>query len=290
MSHPIEALLRLMSRLRDPELGCPWDQAQTFSTIAPYTIEEAYEVVDAIEEGDFTALREELGDLLLQVIYHAQMADEQSLFDFNDVVEGLYQKLIRRHPHLFDEESGFTAPSIEASPSSPEQVNQWWEEVKRSERQESAQESAQEERSGAESCEKPQALLEGVSRKIPALTRSVKLQKRAAQVGFDWETPHQVIDKFHEELGEIEEAMAGNNRDAIEDELGDLLFVCTNLARKLSLDPEMALRRANRKFEERFERIEALLHRRGIPVASAGIELLSVCWDEVKEQEKGGAS
>lgn len=311
MTHSMQDLLTLMARLRDPHCGCPWDRAQNFATIAPFTIEEAYEVVDAIEQEDYIALRDELGDLLLQVVYHAQMASEQSLFDFDQVVDGLYRKLVRRHPHLFGDASSVVALVAvrgDDEDAATREVNLLWEKVKQTERNNRVEQVPSGDDVGAKSWDEAQlapgdaaqlvsgdaaqsshrksgALLDGVSKRIPGLTRAVKLQKRAAQVGFDWTSPHQVIEKLHEEIGEIEEAIEREHRDDIEDELGDLLFVCTNLARKLGLDPEMAVRRANRKFERRFRQIEALLDARQIPLETAGIDLLNACWEEAKRLE-----
>jgi len=223
-------LLEIMSRLRNPERGCPWDVEQNFATIAPYTIEEAYEVADAIERGDMDDLRDELGDLLLQVAFHAQMAREAGNFDFGDVVDSICHKMIRRHPHVFADESVEDAESQTHA----------WEDVKAQERRDRGMNS----------------LLDGVPRGMAELQRAIKLQKRAAKVGFDWPAAAPVLDKFDEEVAEIREAIAASDADAIEDEIGDLLFVVTNLARKLQVDPARALRRANAKFETRFRALE----------------------------------
>lgn len=228
----IAELLEIMARLRDPERGCPWDIEQDFRSIAPYTIEEAYEVADAIDRGALGELREELGDLLLQVVFHARMAEEQGAFDFSDVVAAICDKMIRRHPHVFGEAKvADAAAQTEA-----------WERMKSAER-------------GAAD---PSALA-GIPRGLPEWMRALKLQKRAARVGFDWPGPAEVLAKLDEEIAELRaEIDAGAPRDKLEDELGDVLFVACNLARKLDLDPSAALRRANGKFERRFRHMEAL--------------------------------
>ncbi len=230
-------LIDVMARLRDPEGGCPWDVEQSFETIAPYTIEEAYEVADAIARADMAGLREELGDLLLQVVYHARMAEEAGAFDFEAVAETIADKMIRRHPHVFGDD--------EVGSSAAQTAN--WEEAK-----------ARERASKAESEGRAASVLDGVALALPALTRAEKLQKRAARVGFDWPEAAQVFDKMEEEVTEIkEEIKNGSAPDRLEDELGDLLFVAANLARHLGIDPEAALRRANGKFERRFRQVEA---------------------------------
>jgi MazG family protein len=224
-----------MAQLRDPETGCPWDREQDFASIAPYTIEEAYEVADAIAHGQMNELRDELGDLLFQVVFHARMAQEQQVFDFSDVVDAVCRKMIRRHPHVFAAEGEAKAeiPDAEAQTHA-------WEQAKARER------AAR----GAES------LLDDVPRGMAELQRAVKLQKRAARVGFDWGSPEPVMEKFTEEALEMLEAMRSGSLEAMEDELGDLLFVVTNLARQLKIDPARALRRANAKFELRFRAVE----------------------------------
>lgn len=222
-----------MSQLRTPETGCPWDLEQNFSTIAPYTIEEAYEVADAIQHGRMDELRDELGDLLFQVVFHAQMASEQNEFTFDDVVDAVCDKMTRRHPHVF-------ATEDEREVRDAASQSQAWEEQKARERR----------KRGANS------LLDDVPRGMAELQRAIKLQKRASRVGFDWGSPEPVLDKFAEEVLEMREAMASGNIEEMEDELGDLLFVMTNLARQLSIDPAKALRRANAKFELRFRAVE----------------------------------
>jgi ATP diphosphatase len=251
-------LLQIMARLRDPETGCPWDAEQDFSSIAPYTIEEAYEVADAIERRDMDDLRDELGDLLLQVVFHAQMAREESLFGFDDVVESVCDKLVRRHPHVFGEER------IEGAAAH----KQTWEKVKARERREKGHES----------------VLDDVPRGMGELQRAVKLQKRAAIVGFDWSDPGPVLDKFEEETAEIREAMQSQNADAIEDEVGDLLFVVTNLARQLKIDPAHALRRANAKFERRFRAMEEASGGQD-QLAGMSLDEMEALWQSVKKDK-----
>ena len=227
-----------MVQLRDPDGGCPWDNQQNFSTVAPYTIEEAYEVADAIERDDKPALKDELGDLLFQVVFHAQMAREEGSFDFNDVVESICDKMERRHPHVFGD--------VKFS-SDQEQIKAW-EAQKAAERAENGKDTG------------PTSALDGVARPLPALMRSEKLQKRAARVGFDWPETEPVFAKISEEISEIREVLEnGGNPDRLTDEVGDLLFACVNLARHLSVDPEVALRHGNSKFERRFRQIEANL-------------------------------
>ena len=226
----MQQLLEIMQRLRDPEKGCPWDVEQDFSTIAPFTIEEAYEVADAIARGDMADLKDELGDLLFQVVFHAQMAAEQGSFNFDDVHQAVCDKMVRRHPHVFED--------VEIRDAT--QQTKVWENYKAEERKEKGEHS----------------LMAGIPAGMAELQRSVKLQKRAAKVGFDWGSPGPVMQKFEEELGEMRQAMDSGSRDAMEDELGDLLFVATNLARQLKIDPGTALRRANAKFERRFRAME----------------------------------
>ena len=223
-------LLEIMQRLRDPENGCPWDVKQDFSTIAPYTIEEAYEVADAIARENMADLKDELGDLLFQVVFHAQMASEQGSFDFDDVHQAVCDKMLRRHPHVF----------ADVEISDAEHQTQVWEDYKAEERKQKGEHS----------------LMDGIPAGMAELQRSVKLQKRARKAGFDWASAEPVMDKFDEELSEMRAAMASGDQDAMEDELGDLLFVATNLARKLDMDPGTALRRSNAKFEQRFRAME----------------------------------
>lgn len=256
----IQRLLDIMARLRDPESGCPWDIEQDFRSIAPYTIEEAHEVADAIERDDLDDLKDELGDLLFQVVFHARMAEELGAFDFGDVVAAVSDKLERRHPHVFGDASIETAEA--------QTVN--WEVIKAQER--------------AERGEADDSVLAGVSRGLPALRRAVKLQKRAARVGFDWPGPEPIFAKLVEESEELRAAIVEDDHDAMEDEIGDLLFVVTNLARKLAVDPGAALRRTNQKFETRFRGMEALAADREQSLADLSLDELEVIYREVKDR------
>ena len=254
-------LLEVMRRLRDPDTGCPWDIEQTFETIAPYTIEEAYEVADAIERKDWDDLKGELGDLLLQTVYHTAISQEKGLYSFDDVATTIADKMINRHPHVFGDES---------RDKSAEQQTRDWEAIKAAERASSAQKGT----------------LDGVALGLPALLRAVKLQKRAARVGFDWPSTDQVIDKLQEESQELVAAHKSMEPDAIEDEMGDLLFVMANLARHMNVDPEAALRRTNAKFTRRFEAIEARLAQAGKRPEDSSLEEMDALWNEVKQSEK----
>lgn len=254
----MQRLLEIMARLRDPERGCPWDLQQSFETIAPYTLEEAYEVTDAIERGDLPALRGELGDLLLQVVYHARLAEEQGLFAFADVAAGVAEKLVDRHPHVF---GAATLRDAEAQ-------SRDWEARKAHERAEKAQVGT----------------LNDVPVNLPALVRAEKLQKRAARVGFDWPALPPVLAKVREELGELErEVERGATAERVRDELGDLLFALANLARKLKLDPEQALRGTNRKFERRFAHVETRLREQGRTPEHSTLDEMDAYWDEAKQ-------
>ena len=268
----IETLLAVMARLRDPERGCPWDVKQDFASIATYTIEEAYEVADAIARNNMNDLREELGDLLLQVVFHAQMAQEAGHFDFEAVAASINDKMIRRHPHVFPDGNLYAAP--DAARLEEAAVKQRWEELKAEER--AAKAAAPEQLS----------LLDDVPQALPALSRAAKLQKRAAQVGFDWPEALPVLDKVREELDEVLEAMSENDPQAIAEELGDLLFVVVNLARHLKVEPEAALRAANGKFERRFRFIEQALRDAGRPIENCSLDELDALWGEAKKQEK----
>jgi nucleoside triphosphate diphosphatase len=254
----LERLVEIMRRLRDPVSGCEWDTVQTFETIAPYTIEEAYEVADAIARNDMDALADELGDLQLQVVFHAQMADEAGLFTLDDVIARICDKMERRHPHIFgDAEQG---------------GHHLWETIKAEERAANPDKSA----------------LAGVALALPALERAAKLQRRAARVGFDWPDVDPIFDKIEEEIAELCDAMSADSRDRVEDELGDLLFTVVNLARKLDHDPEQALRRACRKFERRFRRVETLLAADGKQAGAAGLDEMEAKWQWAKSEENKG--
>lgn len=257
----IERLLEIMRRLRDPETGCPWDIEQDFASIAPYTIEEAYEVADAIERRAWDEMEGELGDLLLQTIYHTQMGQEAGLFNFQSVVCGISDKMVARHPHVFGDES---------RDKSADQQTRDWEAIKATERAETAQKGA----------------LDGVAANLPALLRAYKLQKRAARVGFDWPDASHVIAKIVEEAAELEEARDRLGPDQIEEEFGDLLFVIANLGRHLGVEPEAALRRTNAKFTRRFEAVEARLAKVGKTPQQSDLAEMDAMWDAVKRDEK----
>ncbi len=257
----MSALLVVMARLRDPDSGCPWDIAQSFETIAPYTIEEAYEVADAIERGDNQALREELGDLLLQVVFHAQMAEDQGLFAFEDVALGITNKMVERHPHVFGDT---TFDSEEAQRAH-------WESLKQREREQKSAETV--------------SAVEGVALALPALTRAEKIQKRAARVGFDWPQVAPVIDKLEEELDEFRQAALGGNEIDIEDELGDLLFSVANVARHMKVDPEQALKKATAKFERRFRHVEKALLANKLNMSDTAVDVLDQYWEEAKRDD-----
>lgn len=260
-------LLALMARLRDTDKGCPWDLAQNFRSIVPHTLEEAYEVAQTIESGDLHELCEELGDLLFQVVFYSQLAQERGMFDFGDVVAAIADKLVRRHPHVF---------GTAAMPDVLEQ-RRTWEGIK-----------AEERRATQARGTTPTGLLEGVPRALPALPRAVKLQRRAARVGFDWQAADPVLEKIREELTELEvELDSGAGHDRLEDELGDILFACANLARHLHVDAEAALRRTNDKFERRFRRLEALLREAGIDASNTDFETLEAAWQQAKQEEPG---
>jgi len=262
----MQRLLEIMTRLRNPNGGCIWDCEQTFATIAPHTIEEAYEVADAIEQSDMTALKDELGDLLLQVVFHSQMAREEDLFDFEDVAEIICQKMISRHPHVFGD--------VEINSSKAQ--TRAWEAQKAIERKHKAQENGDE----------AHGALDGVITGLPALTRAVKLQKRAARVGFDWDQAVQVLDKIREEVSEVShEIENGGSKERVEDEIGDLLFACANLARKIDINPETALRHGNAKFERRFRRIEALLAEIGKKPETSDLDEMEEMWNRAKAEE-----
>jgi ATP diphosphatase len=270
-SRDIGRLIEIMAALRTPKTGCPWDLAQSFATIAPYTLEEAYEVADAIARNDLADLEDELGDLLLQVVFHARMAEEQGAFDFGSVVEAITAKLIRRHPHVFGDERVRDATAVKGR----------WEEIKAQEKQEK-QEKAAGGASGAAIAE--QSALAGVPVALPALTRALKLQSKASRVGFDWNDPRAVLRKIREEADEVEEALEGDASSAAA-EIGDLLFAAVNLARHLRADPEALLRQTNRKFERRFAAIERALAARGKAPQNATLAEMDALWDEAKTRE-----
>jgi MazG family protein len=261
----IDRLIEVMARLRDPESGCPWDIEQSFETIAPYTIEEAYEVADAIAHGDRRDLREELGDLLLQVVFHARMAEEEGSFDFQAVVDTLVEKLVRRHPHVFGDSDA----------RSEEELHRAWEAEKARERAAKQREA------------RPGSVLDGIALALPALARAEKLQKRAARHGFDWSSIEPVVAKIREELAELE-AEIGDDADPgrVHDELGDLLFASANLARHLKVDPEEALRLTNARFERRFRHIEQALAGQGRRLDDCGLEELDALWEAAKAAER----
>ncbi len=256
--HPVDRLLEIMAALRDPAHGCPWDLKQSFETIAPYTIEEAYEVADAIERRDYADLCDELGDLLLQVVYHGQLAREAGHFEFSDVVANLCEKMVRRHPHVFGDAG-----------KDMEQIKQRWEDAKARER----------------SAKQREGILSGVALALPALKRAQKLQKRAGHAGFDWPEAAPVLAKLKEEIAELEQAVAQGDADKKTEELGDLLFTCVNLARHLHVDAEESLRAANSKFERRFNAVEQKVLASGRKVQECTLEELDRLWDQVKAEE-----
>lgn len=275
-SRDIARLIEIMAALRTPGTGCPWDLEQSFATIAPYTLEEAYEVADAIARADMGDLREELGDLLLQVVFHARMAEEDGAFDFGGVVEAITTKLIRRHPHVFG-----TARDL-----SPEAVKSLWGEIKAQEKLERAQARAA---AGLPLEEAQQGALAGVPLPLPALTRALKLQEKASRVGFDWNDARQVLAKIREETQEVAEALEDGGVAAIRDEMGDLLFAVVNLARHAGVDPEDALRGTNDKFTRRFGHVEQRLAADGRRPDQASLDEMEALWQEAKQKEREGA-
>lgn len=280
--YSLKDLLNLMARLRDPETGCPWDLKQTRESLVSHTLEEVYEVVECIEQKDVDHLKEELGDLLLQIIFYAQLADEEKQYNFADIVDGLTNKLVTRHPHIFPEGKLYGASSAAVEvPSSAAEVSQLWEKVKAAERESKGEPPAD-------------SLLAGVPLNLPAMTRAVKLQKRAAKVGFDWKDPLLVLDKIEEELAEIREALATGKQAEVAEEVGDFIFATVNLARHLKVDPESAVRATNRKFERRFKVIEELclsegtplsLERQANPDQRIDLQQLDAYWEAAKYRE-----
>lgn len=270
----IRELLDIMARLRNPETGCAWDVKQTFSTIAPYTIEEAYEVADAIERNDLDDLRDELGDLLLQVVFHSRMAEEAGHFAFTEVVDSIVDKMIRRHPHVFNE-SDQDRPVYDST----ESLKQAWEATKAEER--AAKFSAKPEESGSVA-----SALDGVAVSLPALTRAQKIQKRAARVGFDWQAVPPVLEKIDEELTEVREAINAAEVQQIDEEIGDLLFSVVNLARHCNIDPETSLRQSTLKFSRRFRDVEKMAVARSIDLKEQSLPVLDELWDAAKQSEQ----
>jgi ATP diphosphatase len=261
----ITRLLEIMARLRDREQGCPWDKQQTFATILPFTLEEVYEVADAIERGDMDELKSELGDLLFQIVFYAQMAKEQGLFEFGDIVAGISDKLVQRHPHVF--------ATAEIKSAAAQTLA--WEKHKEQER---AQKAASESR--------PASMLDNIPLALPGLMRAAKLQRRVARVGFEWPDIMPVLDKIEEEIGELREALAnGGKRDEMEHEIGDLMFACVNLARHADIDPEVALRSVNRRFETRFRRVEALAGEQGRILPEMTLAEMDELWEQAKAEE-----
>jgi ATP diphosphatase len=273
-SRDISGLIEVMAALRTPVTGCPWDLEQDFASIAPYTIEEAYEVAEAIARGDLEDLKDELGDLLLQVVYHSRMAEERNAFAFGDVVEAVTRKMIRRHPHVFGDENGvITSGHVAAN----------WDRIKAEEKAERAARRPREERSD-------RSLLSSVKAGLPALARAIELQRKASTVGFDWNDPRAVLSKIREEADEIEAALDSGDKAHLAEETGDLLFAVVNLARHVDANPEMALRGANAKFEKRFAYIERALAAKGRSLEEASLEEMDALWDEAKTAGHGASA
>ncbi|MCP4936854.1 MAG: nucleoside triphosphate pyrophosphohydrolase [bacterium] len=270
-SNNINKLLEIMDALRTPDTGCSWDLEQNFKTIVPYTLEEAHEVAESVENDDMVGLKSELGDLLFQVVFYARLAQEQELFDFADVVDAINEKMIRRHPHVFGDQK---------APLSNEQIVDQWERIKESEKA----------AAGAYDRNEPDSILDGVPITLPALSSAIKLQNKAARIGFDWPSLAPVFDKMREEIGELEQELTDRDLpldiDRIEDEFGDVLFVIANVGRHLKLDPEQALRRANNKFTSRFKVVEELLSKAGKTPQDSSFELMEQFWQVAKQREK----
>ncbi|MCG7927771.1 MAG: nucleoside triphosphate pyrophosphohydrolase [Candidatus Thiodiazotropha taylori] len=258
----MQRLLEIMSNLRDPEKGCPWDLRQTYHTIVPYTLEEAYEVADTIQRGEMGELRDELGDLLFQIVFYSQIAREEGHFDFNDVASGICEKMVRRHPHVF----------ADAEYQNDKQLRQAWEQQKAEERAEQKQSTQS-------------SHMDGVAHALPALIRAEKLQKRAARVGFDWPNVQGALEKVREEFAEVEDEMDKPHQQGLEEELGDLLFSMVNVLRLLGMDAEQTLSRANEKFERRFRSMEKLLNEAGSDLQDQSLEVLDAAWEKVKQLE-----
>jgi ATP diphosphatase len=271
-SKDISRLIEIMAALRNPETGCPWDIVQTFETIKPYTIEEAYEVSDAIERNDMDDLCDELGDLLLQVVFHARMAEEAGEFSFGDVVEAITRKMIRRHPHVFARSEADT----------PDAVKKQWDDIKQAEKRERAERRA----ARGISEDFKAGYLGSVQRSFPALTEALKLQERAAKVGFDWSAPEPILDKIEEEIAELREALASGDRAKVSDELGDLIFAVVNIGRHVKADPEQSLRGTNTKFRRRFNHIETSLEAKGETLEAATLERMEDLWQAAKAIER----
>lgn len=266
MNYSLDDLLYLMARLRDPVDGCPWDRAQSFETIAPYTIEECYELADAIANKDREQIREELGDVLFQVTFYSQLGAEDKSFTFNDIVSSLVDKLVRRHPHVFPDNN--LRARFGQQTADLQNIANNWEEIKTQERND----------------KQLNGILDDIPQALPALTRAAKLQKRASKVGFDWASYREVAAKLHEELAELDAAKAEENQPNIEDELGDVLFSVVNMARHLKIDPEQAMTKANRKFEKRFRYIEQSLQMNGVTTEQASLDHMDSLWQEAKDQ------
>ncbi|EAT10745.1 nucleoside triphosphate pyrophosphohydrolase [Bermanella marisrubri] len=271
--YTVDDLLYLMERLRDPQTGCPWDIKQTFDSIVPYTLEEVYEVVDAIESKDYGHLKEELGDLLFQIIFYAQIGKESNYFAFTDIVHTLVDKLVRRHPHVFP--SGSLHAENRESELGEAEIKANWEKIKQQERNEKAQLSAAQSKS---------SVLDDIPHALPALQRAEKLQKRASTQGFDWSDPMPVIDKIEEEISELREAINSGRQEHIQDELGDVFFAVANLSRHLGVKSEVALRSTNNKFTRRFQFVESELAKQGITLSEAGLQQMDALWDEAKKR------
>ncbi|MDH5547249.1 MAG: nucleoside triphosphate pyrophosphohydrolase [Gammaproteobacteria bacterium] len=261
MSSKINELLDIMARLRDPQSGCPWDLKQTYATIVPYTLEEAYEVAEAIEKGDLEHLKDELGDLLFQVVFYAQIAREEKRFTFDEVVESICEKMIRRHPHVFSDLDVVDEGEVKSN----------WEKIKQAEREQ-------------KNAKKTASLIDGVNEALPALSRAKKLQKRAANIGFDWPDHTGVVEKLREELAEVEEAIESGDAAHIEEEVGDLLFVAVNLANHVKIDAEAALRKANRKFERRFRCMEEIASEANTSLTDMDLAGLDGLWNQAKKR------